>query len=162
VELGEAAGDQLVAASSLPLLTAIIDETLRLYPPLWFIGRVPAEETRFGDIVVPAGTRILCSPYVLHRRPAWWRDPDRFIPERFLQANSGGRAAFLPFGLGPRACVGQMMARLEISTALSVLVRRFRFNLATGCMPQPGGAYTLHPRNPVGVFLEPRCRHVAR
>ncbi len=110
----------------------VAEEAMRLYPPVWVLSRTAEADDVIGDFRIPAGSEILIFPYVTHRHPQWWQDPDRFWPERFLPQNSQGRprGAYLPFGAGPRTCVGLNFAMTEILVALALILQRFRPELA--------------------------------
>lgn len=110
----------------------VAEETMRLYPPVWVISRTAINNDVMGEFEIPAGSEILIFPYVTHRHPRWWVDPERFRPERFLPQNSAGRprGSYLPFGAGPRTCVGLNFAMTEILVVLTLFLQRFRPELA--------------------------------
>lgn len=110
----------------------VVDETMRLYPPVWVISRTTVSDDEVGAFRVPAGSEVLIFPYITHRHPRWWAEPDRFLPERFAAENSRNRVrgAYLPFGAGPRTCVGLNFAMTEILVVLTTLLQRFRPQLA--------------------------------
>ncbi|HKW76579.1 MAG TPA: cytochrome P450 [Terriglobales bacterium] len=110
----------------------VVDETMRLYPPVWVISRTAIADDLIGGFRVPAGSEILIFPYITHRHPRWWADPEKFLPERFAAENSRRpvRGAYLPFGAGPRTCVGLNFAMTEILVVLAILLQRFRPELA--------------------------------
>jgi cytochrome P450 len=111
----------------------VIEEIMRLYPPVWVLSRTTIDEDEIGGYRIPAGSEILIFPYITHRHPKWWTDPDKFCPERFLPENSSGRPryAYLPFGAGPRTCVGLNFAMTEIQVVLALLLQRFRLEPAS-------------------------------
>jgi cytochrome P450 len=106
----------------------VIDETLRLYPPLWLMTRKALHDDQFGNFFVPAGTEIYISPYLIQRRPDLWEEPDRFDPDRMSADNGSGRheLALCPFGAGPRNCIGEAFARIEIQMHLMMFARELR------------------------------------
>lgn len=110
----------------------VVDETMRLYPPVWVISRTAIADDIIGGFRVPAGSEMLIFPYITHRHPRWWSEPERFLPERFAAENSRSRirGAYLPFGAGPRTCVGLNFAMTEILVVLAMLLQRFRPELA--------------------------------
>lgn len=110
----------------------VIDETMRLYPPVWVLSRTAAGDDEIGGYHVPAGSEILIFPYITHRHPKWWQSPDTFMPSRFSPENSGARVkfAYLPFGAGPRTCVGLNFAMTEIQIVLALILQRFHLRLA--------------------------------
>ena len=106
----------------------VIDEALRLYPPLWLMTRKALNDDRLGDFFVPAGTEIYISPYLIQRSPSLWPSPDRFDPDRMSPENVSKRheLAFCPFGAGPRNCVGELMARVEAQIHLMMFASQLR------------------------------------
>ncbi len=123
-------------------------EGLRLHPPAWISERMAEVDAEFGGYDVPAGTMILLSPWVTHRHPEHWEEPERFDPERFLPERSGRRHryAWFPFGGGPHVCVGRDFALLEAHLALSVLAPRFRLEPAWEGEVEADAFVTLRPR----------------
>jgi cytochrome P450 len=107
----------------------VIEETLRLYPAGWLMTRKALKDDQIGEYFVPAGTEIYISPYIIQRHPALWETPDRFIPERFEPGQSRSRheLTMLPFSAGPRKCIGEMLARVEMQIHLMIIARRLRF-----------------------------------
>ncbi len=107
----------------------VIEETLRLYPAGWLMTRMALKDDRLSDYLVPAGTEIYISPYLIQRHPAFWEAPDRFDPDRFGPAQSRNRhpMTMLPFSAGPRKCVGEMFARVEMQIHLMTIAKHLRF-----------------------------------
>lgn len=134
----------------------VAEETMRLYPPVWVISRTALSNDTMGGFEIPAGSEILIFPYVTHRHPRWWIDPDRFWPERFLPQNSAGRlrGSYLPFGAGPRTCVGLNFAMTEILVVLALLLQRFRIKLAVDSFQiKAEPSVTLRPNPGVPIRL---------
>jgi cytochrome P450 len=104
----------------------VIEEALRTYPPLWLMTRKAIKSDMLGDYLVPAGTEIYISPYLLQRHPHLWKDPDRFDPERFRPSENQSRLAMCPFGAGPRNCIGEYFARVEMQLHLMILAAELR------------------------------------
>jgi cytochrome P450 len=106
----------------------VIEEALRLYPPLWMMTRRALQEDRLGDFVVPKGTEIYISPYLIQRNPEFWEVPERFDPDRMAAAGVASRPelAMCPFGAGPRNCIGESFARLEMQMHLVMFASRLR------------------------------------
>ena len=117
-----------------PYTRRALDETLRLYPPGWLLTRRSTATMMLGDYELPAGTHVLLSPYIVQRHPAYWDDPSRFEPDRFIAEVHARRNRFvyLPFGLGPRACIGEHLALIEMHAHAISLTRRFEMSLVPG------------------------------
>jgi cytochrome P450 len=109
----------------LPLTQAVIEEAMRLYPPVWSVGREAIGEDMLGDARVPVGATVMISPYALHRRPDFWDAPEAFRPERFLGSTDRHPFVYVPFGAGARSCIGNHVSMLEMRVALSMIVRRY-------------------------------------
>lgn len=160
-ELARVLGGRRPTAADLPALRytrMIVDETLRLYPPAWAISRQAAETDRLGAYDIPAGTGILIAPYVTHRDPRWWPDPEHFEPERFTPERSAGRPplAYVPFGAGPRMCIGNVFALTEATLVLATIAQRYRLRLAPGARIEPLPIFTLRVRGGLPMMLERR------
>jgi len=149
---GEAGNDS--AGRSLPYLTAVLNESLRLYPPAWFIGRVTRRDVRFGTAEISAGTRLICSPFVLHRMPALWPDPEAFRPERFLPGAAIVPRSFIPFSAGRRGCIGRSIAMMELSALVGAVLSRFDVRIASMQPAELAAAFTMHPRERVLFRLQ--------
>ncbi|QFQ86154.1 cytochrome P450 [Paracoccus kondratievae] len=134
----------------LPYIRQVIEETLRLYPPAAFLSRTARAHDMLGGREVLPGDTIMLPIYALHRHHLLWDDPDRFDPERFAPGTTRDRFAFLPFGAGPRICIGASFALQEAVIILATLVSRFRFDLSAR-QPQPRMILTLRPHG--GVWL---------
>ncbi|MBZ5504949.1 MAG: cytochrome P450 [Acidobacteriia bacterium] len=135
----------------------VVEESMRLYPPVWTLARTAVNEDEIGGYRISAGSEILIFPYITQRHPKWWQDPDVFRPERFAPENSAARPryAYLPFGAGPRTCIGLNFAMTEILVALTLLLQRFRLKLAIDpAEVRPDPSVTLQPRPGVPVKLE--------
>ena len=121
----------------LTYLEQVINETMRLYPPGWVFSRRALEDTDIGDFDVAEGTDLYMSPYILHRTEDFWERPDEFDPERFSAKNfdTEQEAAFIPFSLGPRRCIGEYFAMLEMKINLALLVPRFEMRAVSDVEP---------------------------
>jgi cytochrome P450 len=136
----------LESLEQLPLTAAILQETLRLYPPAWIISRSPVEDDQIAGFDVPARSVVYVSSFITQRHPDLWQDPLGFDPERFM----GGRGpahkyAFFPFGGGPRLCIGQSFALLEAKILLATLIQRVGAELLPGHQVEPQPMITLRP-----------------
>lgn len=154
----DAAPDGGLAQGALPIMRAVIDETLRLYPPISMMSRLALEDDVLAGVDIPAGTIVTIAPYVLHRHRTLWRDPDLFDPERFLEPNRAGiaRHAYIPFGAGGRTCIGMGFAIMEMQIVLKQLLSRFSFELVEGHPVVPHVRVTLRPRH--GMKMRVRRR----
>ena len=127
----------------------MVEEALRLYPPIAAISRVAIGEDEVGGERAEPGTMVIVSPYVLHRHRRLWNQPDMFDPTRFLGSDREhvGRFSYLPFGAGPRTCIGAAFALQEATLAVSEVAKRFTWELAPGFDVQPLLRITLRPKN---------------
>jgi cytochrome P450 len=141
----------------LPLLERVIKETQRLYPPIHAGNRRAARDLEFAGHRIPAGTRVLFSIYLTHRHPRYWQDPDQFEPDRFNPALRQPPAPFtyVPFGGGPRFCIGAALAQMELKVVLARLLQRFEFEAAPDNVGLRMGA-TLEP-HPLRLRVQPRA-----
>jgi cytochrome P450 len=135
----------------LPQLTytrMVLDESMRLYPPVWATSRAPAEEDEIAGYRIRPKSVVLLSPYVTHRHPDFWERPDTFDPERFTpeRAAERPRFAYFPFGGGPRLCIGNTFALTEATLVLAVIAQRFQLDLVPGHPVVPEPLVTLRPR----------------
>ncbi|HUA54330.1 MAG TPA: cytochrome P450 [Candidatus Sulfotelmatobacter sp.] len=145
------------ALARLPYARAVVSEALRLYPPAFTIVREAIADDRAGDVVIPARTVVMIAPWVLHRHRALWREPERFDPTRFLpDAPPPERFAYLPFGAGPRVCIGAQFALTEATLTLAALVKAFRITLAPGPPVTPVAIVTTRPDHAPSFRLEKR------
>ena len=143
----------------LDLLRRIIDESMRLFPPAWSVERTALEEDHFDGHRVAPGDMVMLSIWATHRNEEHWPDPDRFDPDRFLPANSAGRhrMAFLPFGLGPRMCIGKHFALFELQAMLATLLPRLHFASVSNAPLHLDPLVTLRPRHGVPLRVTPRA-----
>ncbi|GAA0690082.1 cytochrome P450 [Kitasatospora atroaurantiaca] len=159
-EIEEVLGDRRPEAGDLerlPYLTRVLKEAMRLYPAAGVIGRRAVAECEIGGRLIPAGAEVVLSPWVTHRHPDHWEDPDRFDPDRFTPEREAARHryAWYPFGGGPRACIGQHFSMLESVLALAALLRAFEVEAVDTEVPV-GQALTLHADGPARIRLTAR------
>jgi cytochrome P450 len=128
--------------------TQVIYEGLRLYPPFWMIDRMAVADDQIGNLVIPAGSMVIVYVYGAHHAPRHWQNPESFDPERFTREEMKQRTpfTFLPFGGGPRVCIGQHYAMLQILMILSELLRRYDFELVPGQTIQARPMVILRPK----------------
>jgi cytochrome P450 len=134
--------------SSLPYTSMVVQESMRLYPPAWIIGRNVVSDDVIGGYRIPAGSTVEMSPYLMHRHPSFWKDPERFDPERFTPEASEKRPAFayFPFGGGPRLCIGRDFAMLEARLILAAVASKYKLTLSPGHPVELDPEITLRPK----------------
>ena len=162
-ELAEVLGDRdptMADLKALPYLDAVVSESLRLYPPAWGIGRRAVRDFTLGPWQIRTDDTLLILPWTLHRDPTWYDAPTRFSPERWLDGLDKRlpRYAYMPFGAGPRVCVGNHFARMEVALVLAVLLRRLRFDVPDDLTLTLEPSVTLRPTGPVPMRVSPRPR----
>ena len=140
--------------AALPLTRRIVDEALRLYPPAAFLSRTARVADKLCGREVRKGDTVILPIYALHRHHKLWVDPDRFDPARFADPKSIDRFAYLPFGDGPRVCIGASFALQEAVIILATLLARFRFSQVAGRDPKPVMILTLRPEGGVWLTVE--------
>jgi cytochrome P450 len=139
--------------SHLPYTRMVIEEALRLYPPVWMLARTARADDMIGGYPIPAGTTVFLGLYLTHRRPDVWPDPERFEPERFAPHRVGERppGAYFPFATGLRACLGAPFAMMEAQLIVAQVVQAYHFDLVAGQRIAPQPRLTLRPQT--GVHL---------
>ena len=151
-ELAEVLGGRAPTMADLPDLkytTMVIEESMRLYPPAYAIGRWCNDGDEIGGYTVPPNSTLTLSPYLTHRHPEFWEEPDKFDPERFTAERQAERPryAYLPFGGGPRQCIGNNFAMTEAILLLATIAPRYRLELLPGQRVEMEPLITLRPRN---------------
>ncbi len=144
--------------NELVFLEQVINEAMRLYPPGWVFSRRALEDTDIGEFDVPEGTDLFFSPYILHRTEEFWSQPDVFDPGRFSpdRYDADQESAFIPFSLGPRRCIGEYFAMLEMKINLALLVPRFEMRALTEDVPQLDLGINLRSKG--SIMLDARVR----
>ncbi len=140
---------------ALPYIRQIIDETLRLYPPAAFLARTAQTDDTLVDREIKARDTVMLPIYALHRNHLLWNDPDAFHPERFSNPKAIDRFAYLPFGAGPRVCIGANFAIQEAVIILATLLSKFEFSAVQGRNPKPVMILTLRPEGGVWLTAKP-------
>jgi cytochrome P450 len=137
----------------LPYTTTVIQEAMRLYPPVWGLTRKSVAADEIDGYRVPAGADVMISPYTLHRHPGFWTEPNEFRPERFATsaAVTTHRYAYIPFGAGPRVCVGSHLGMMEATLIAAMVARDFRFELPAGARAEPEAMLSLRVRGGLPV-----------
>lgn len=137
----------------------LLEETLRLYPPVWLFTRRAVEADELTDYDVSAGTDILLSPYILHRTESYWANPDKFDPSRFGPGGpyKKGERPYFPFSLGPRRCLGEYFSFLEMKVHLGLLIQKFRMTLVSD--REPALDLGINLRTESSIILRPELRN---
>jgi cytochrome P450 len=159
IEVSEIAGDDPLSFEHIKRLTftrCVFKEALRLYPPITFIPRVATQDTRIGNKKIKRGTMVMISPWAIHRHQKLWANPDAFDPERFSPERESEIVAgsYLPFGSGPRVCVGAAFATTEATLILARLMRRFSFKVHDPDKVRPIARLTTRPAHEVFVGVK--------
>lgn len=160
-ELEQVLGGRLPGVDDLhelPYTRAVFDEALRLYPPAWLITRRALADDIIGGQTIPAGAIIIISPYVMHRHPGYWANPAGFDPAHFEPEASSQRPrfAYIPFGGGPRLCIGDNFALMEGPLILATVAQRYRLNLVPSHPVKMDALVTLRPRHGLLMTAEAR------
>jgi cytochrome P450 len=135
---------------------AVFAEAMRLYPPAWIIGRRVKTDYPIGEYSIPAQSIITLSPYVVHRDPRWFPDPDRFKPERWTQPDDRPKFSYFPFGGGTRVCIGERFAWMEGVLLLTTLAQKWKLRLAEGQRVEPLPLITLRTKYGMRMIANPR------
>ena len=141
---------------NLPFTTAVVREALRLYPPAWILGRRAIRDVTIGGYTLRKGVVAFASPYITHRNPRWFPDPDAFRPERWAALEDLPKFAYFPFGGGTRVCIGETFAWTEAVLALATLAQRWSFSLVPGTKIALVPLVTIRPKYP--LLMTPRSR----
>ena len=158
-EINSVVGKRLLAVSdlyNLPYLFMLVDEVLRLYPTTWSLLRDAVNDDEIGGYHIPANSMILFDLHLTHRLPQYWDNPETFDPERFSPERSTGRPrfAYFPFGGGPRQCIGNELALMEIKLILIRMIQLYRFELVSKLPIQMKALSSLQPRGGVWVKIK--------
>jgi cytochrome P450 len=150
-ELDRVLGGRAPTLADLPQLTyleQVLKESMRLYPPASGLSREPIEDVTLGEYHLPKGAFVIASMYSLHRNPRYFPEPEQFDPERFSPENEAKlpKYAYLPFGGGPRVCIGNMFAEMEARLVLATILNRYRLTLAPGQRVKPIQIVTIRPK----------------
>jgi cytochrome P450 len=131
----------------------VLEESMRMYPPAYFIDRVNIEEDTFNGMIIPKGSTLLFSVYEIHRHPGFWDNPEDFIPERFLDENTKFSKNYFPFGAGPRMCIGNNFAMYEMILAIIAIVEQFEIKEKKSAI-QIKPLITLKPQKAILEFIK--------
>ncbi|HTW37536.1 MAG TPA: cytochrome P450, partial [Steroidobacteraceae bacterium] len=154
----ELSAPSLAQVEALPYAEQVVNEALRLYPPGWLLSRRTVTADVLSGYEIPAGTDVLLSPYLLHRHPRYWKDPDAFRPERFAPDHAAERPrfAYMPFAAGPRHCIGETFALYEMLVHLYKIARRYRLTRVSAEPIALEAQINLRTRSPLHMRLETR------
>lgn len=160
-EVDDVLGGRVPTPEDVPRLTysrMVVDESLRVYPPIWGFTRDPVGDDEIDGYYIPAGSTIFLSPYATHRHPDVWSDPETFDPERFSpeRADSYPSYAYFPFGGGSRKCIGFHLALLQMHLVTAMVAQRYRVELVPGHPVSYGRMVALRPEHGIQVTLHPR------
>jgi cytochrome P450 len=141
----------------MPYIGMVLDESLRLFPPAWTLGRRAVDDDVIDGFHIPANTVIAICLYTLHRHPGFWDQPDVFNPERFSPENIKGRNKFtyIPFGAGPRQCIGNNFGLMEAALVMACILQRFELHLMKDVDVHPQAVFVLRPNRDVMMSLHP-------
>jgi cytochrome P450 len=158
-EVDEVLGGRTPTADDIPKLeytSRVLLESMRLYPPIFVLMRCAKEDDEVGGYHIPANSNIVLCAYVTHRHPDFWENPEGFDPDRFTPERSAGlhRMAYFPFSGGPRKCIGNSFAMMQMPIILAMVTQRFRLDLLPGEQVVPEPAISLRPRDPLLMTLE--------
>jgi cytochrome P450 len=153
-----AAAASLAQMEALPYTQQVVNEALRLYPPGWLLSRRAIGADVLAGFEIAPGTDVLLSPYLLHRHPRFWPDPDAFKPERFASENEAARPrfAYMPFAAGPRHCIGETFALYEMLMHLYKVARRYRLTYLPTEPVELEAQINLRTKKPLYMRLERR------
>ncbi len=143
---------------ALPYARQVVMEAMRLYPPAPMVVRQAVSDVRLGSATIPAGSSIHVPIYAVHRHKALWTDPETFDPDRFAPEMQRDRYSYLPFGAGPRVCIGMGFALTECVVILAGLLPRFRFEVPAGPRPEARFKVTLRPHGGMPMRIGRRAR----
>ena len=161
-EIDEALGDRLPGRADverLPFTRNVIAESMRLYPPAWAIGRQAKSPVEIGGYLIPRDAVVLFCPWIVHHDARWWREPEKFDPDRWTDSGATARPrwAYFPFGGGSRSCIGESFAWMEAILVIAAIARRWRMEPAGPRHPPLRPTITLRPKGPLAVRLHRRA-----
>lgn len=145
----------------LPYTEQVLQEAMRLYPPVWNMSRQALTDVEIGGYIIPKGSEINLNTYAMHHDPRWWEEPERFLPERFHpdRQSSVPKMAYLPFSTGSRVCIGNSFAMMEARLILAAIASQYRLGMADGQPPvQMEPLIALRPRNGLPLIVHARSK----
>lgn len=139
---------------NLPYTNQIISESMRLYPPVWYISRSAIQDDSIEDLKINRGDAIVFSPYIMHRSSKFWEQPDVFNPERFKDRNQNNNFIYFPFGGGPRTCIGNNFAFMSLTTSLVMIAQKFKLQPVSSGQLKLSPLITLRPKEPLMMGIK--------
>jgi len=160
-ELDQILAGRIPTVEDLPQLNytrMVLEEAIRVYPPVWVLMRRGIQDDEIDGYHIPANSYIMWSPYISHRHPDFWEKPEQFYPDHFSTEHSSKRPrhAYMPFSSGPRVCIGNTFAMIEMQLVLATITQQYRVSLAPGHHVEPEPLLGLRPKNGVLVSIEHR------
>ncbi len=158
-ELATVLGGRSPTVADLPKLKfteCVVRESMRLYPPVYAIGRMPKADVEIAGYRIRQGTAVVLPQWVVHRDERWYDEPLQFLPRRWIQPRPLPKYAYFPFGGGPRGCIGNQFAMIEATLVLATMARRFRFQFEPSADITPWPSVTLRPRHGLPATLVAR------
>jgi cytochrome P450 len=157
---GESAKISLDNVGKLSYPRMIVEEALRLYPPVWSIPRQAIVDDEIGGFKIPRGSFVALSPYIMHHHPTYWAEPEKFIPERFAKDREPPlKTVYFPFGVGARHCIGSHLGLIEMQLIVAKILQKFELSLVSeekvGLLPH----FTLKPDRPIKIILKPKVHN---
>lgn len=149
----------LADLKNLPYSEQVLQEAMRLYPPVWNMSRQALTDVEIGGYIIPKGSEVNLNTYAMHHDPRWWQEPERYIPERFNpdRQTSVPKMAYLPFSTGPRVCIGNSFAMMEARLILAATASQYRLRMAVGQPPvQMEPLIALRPKHGLSMIVETR------
>ncbi|MDP9052483.1 MAG: cytochrome P450, partial [Acidobacteriota bacterium] len=147
--------------ANLPYTERVVKEAMRLYPPVWATVRTAVKPVEIGGYIIPAGSPVLMSQWVMHHDPRFYDEPDLFHPDRWLdeRTKSAPRFSYFPFGGGPRICIGASFAFTEAALVLATIAQRYQVRVDSTTPIEPTPSITLRPRHGIPVTLARRSNN---
>jgi cytochrome P450 len=142
----------------LPYTEQVLQESMRLYPPVWNMSRQALTDVEIGGYIIPKGSEVNLNTYAMHHDPRWWEEPEHFIPERFSseREKQTPRMAYLPFSSGPRVCLGNHFAMMEARLILATLAGHYRLTVPDGYQLEMEPLIALRPRGGLHMTVQER------
>jgi len=142
----------------IPYIKQVTEEALRIYPPVWLFTRKAIEADQLGPYAIPAGSDIFLSPYYLHRNETFWNEPEVYRPERFSadEQKEQHKFSYIPFSAGPRRCIGDFFATVEMQIHVGLMAQKFRFELLNDMVPELEASINMRAKNPIILKMRKR------